>query len=379
MITFQATPVLLVAAAVWVTWRMFIWRRRGGDLVRELGLALLLVSVLAIVSVTFFPLDIVLYDWHGSANFVPFASLRQLISEATPAVAAQNILGNITHFVPLGFLLPLLFDRMKRLSSFLWRIAVISVAIELLQIFTRARAVDVDDVILNTLGGAIGFFLFRAAGALLGRWERAEWLIGRLGASTGREPLLIGLVPTLATLGVVVPLMVTSINTATLVSGQDGVLGDAELLWPGSSVVASAVIEEHLYVLVHEGSFDPELLALVEYEQVLPGRYTRTAWGDMTLEHESQFTWSISAFNSEREEVPVVTVWGTNGVGAASLEIRNIGLEQRLTIPEGSHFAVGLPYDVERHQGLSSRLADFEIRFFDAEGREVTAEFEQVS
>ncbi len=378
MVSFQAAPFLMVAVAVWVTWRLAIWRRQGGDIVRELGMTGLFAWVLVVVSLTFFPFRIVLYDWYGSANFVPFGSIAQLISETIPEVAVRNILGNIVLFVPFGLLMPLLFDRMQALGSLLWRIVVISVLIESLQIFTRARSVDVDDVVLNTLGGAIGFLLFLGLRVLSRRWNWSEALVERLRGSSAREPLLVGFVPVLATLGIVVPLMLSSINSATLSSGSEGVVADAESLWPGSSFVSSTEVEENLYVLVHEASFDPELLALVEYERVLADRFTRTAWGDMLLEGDSQFQWSISAFNTEREELPVVTVWGANGAGAVSVEIRNVGIQERLAIPEGRFFAVGIPYDVERHQGLSDVLQDFEIRFFDSLGRDISDTFEQV-
>lgn len=379
MVSFQATPFLMVAVAVWVTWRLAIWRRRGGDIIRELGMAGLFAWILVVVSLTFFPFRIVLYDWYGSANFTPFASIVQLITETVPGVAVRNIIGNILLFVPFGLFLPVLFDRMQTLPSVLWRVAVMSAFIESLQIFTRARAVDVDDVVLNTFGGAIGFFVFLGVRGLSRRSDRFETLVRRLLASSAREPLLVGFVPVLATLGIVVPLMVSSINSATLSSGRDGVVADAESLWPGSSFVISTSVEEYLYVLVHETSFDPELLGLAEYEQVLADRYTRTAWGDMTLGPDSQFDWSISAFNMEREELPVVTVWGVNEADAVSVEIRNIGLQERLALPEGRFFAVGVPYDVERNQGPSDVLRDFEIRFFDSRGRDITDSFQQVS
>ncbi len=376
MVSFQATPVLMVAAAVWATWRMAIWRRRGGDLIRELGMAALLAWILVVVSLTFFPFRIILYDWYGSANFIPFASIAQLISETVPEIAVRNILGNIVLFVPFGLLLPLLFARMQTFWSFIWRIVVISVGIEMLQVFTRARAVDVDDVILNALGAAAGFGLFSILRHLTARSDRGMELRERMAAKSEREPLLTALIPVLGTLAIVVPLMLASINAETLSSGADGVLADATSIWPGSSVTGSAEVNEFLFVLLHEGTFDPELLALVEYERVLPGRYTRTSWGDMPVEADSQFRWHLSAFNTDRNELPVVAVWGSNGAGAAMIQIRNVGLDQRLELPEGRFFVVAIPYDVEKHQGLNDVLQDFDIMFFDDAGGDLTGEFE---
>ncbi len=376
MVTFQAQPVLMVAFAVWATWRMAIWRRQGGDLVREMGMAGLLAWILVVVSLTFFPFRIVLYDWYGSANLVPFASIAQLITETVPEVAIRNILGNVVLFVPFGLLLPLLFHRMQAFWPFIWRIVVISVGIEILQIFTRARSIDVDDVILNALGGAIGFGLLSILRPLLDRSDRVVRLLNRLSGESEREPLLSAAIPVLATLAIVVPLMLASINAATLSSGDDGVGADATSIWPGSSVVASAEVNEFLFLMLHEGTFQPELLALVEYERVLPGRYTRTSWGDMPLEADSQFLWQLSAFNTARNELPVVALWGSNAAGATTLRIRNVGLDQSLELPAGRFFVVAIPYDIEEHQGFSDVLQDFDVSFFDDAGRDLTDEFE---
>jgi glycopeptide antibiotics resistance protein len=72
--------------------------------------------------------------------------------------------GNVALFLPLGFLLPLLAPRLDRL----WRTAgagfALSVAIELSQVaFPGVRRADVNDVLLNTLGAALGFLAYRLA------------------------------------------------------------------------------------------------------------------------------------------------------------------------------------------------------------------------
>ena len=72
--------------------------------------------------------------------------------------------GNVALFLPLGFLLPLLtpwFDRW-------WRTVgagfALSAAIELSQVaFPGVRRADVNDVLMNTLGAALGFLAYRLA------------------------------------------------------------------------------------------------------------------------------------------------------------------------------------------------------------------------
>lgn len=64
-----------------------------------------------------------------------------------------NLVGNVLMFMPVGFLIPL-----ATRSGFRRALAAcvaISVAVELLQL-TLARSFDVDDVLLNTIGGGLG-------------------------------------------------------------------------------------------------------------------------------------------------------------------------------------------------------------------------------
>ena len=67
---------------------------------------------------------------------------------------------NIAMFVPLGFFLPLLCDRYRRLKHTLLFGVGATVFIELAQLFTY-RATDINDVVTNTAGALLGYLLFR--------------------------------------------------------------------------------------------------------------------------------------------------------------------------------------------------------------------------
>jgi glycopeptide antibiotics resistance protein len=66
---------------------------------------------------------------------------------------------NVLLFVPVGFLLPLLWTKFKKKRATILYGALLSLAIELGQLLTF-RATDIDDLLLNTAGTAIGCFLF---------------------------------------------------------------------------------------------------------------------------------------------------------------------------------------------------------------------------
>jgi glycopeptide antibiotics resistance protein len=71
-----------------------------------------------------------------------------------------NLLGNIIGFVPYGALLPAM--RKKRMGFF--KTALLSfeltLFIEVSQLVLRVGSCDVDDMILNTLGGCIGYGIY---------------------------------------------------------------------------------------------------------------------------------------------------------------------------------------------------------------------------
>jgi glycopeptide antibiotics resistance protein len=77
----------------------------------------------------------------------------------------RNTLGNIALFLPLGLLLPLTFDRLRSWRRVIAIAFCLSLSIETIQFFSRfigsLRAVDIDDVLLNTLGACLGFAIYR--------------------------------------------------------------------------------------------------------------------------------------------------------------------------------------------------------------------------
>jgi glycopeptide antibiotics resistance protein len=80
---------------------------------------------------------------------------------------ARNTLGNIALFLPLGILLPLTFDRFRSLKRVIAIAILVSLSIETIQFFSRfigsLRAVDLDDVLLNTFGALLGYVVYRLA------------------------------------------------------------------------------------------------------------------------------------------------------------------------------------------------------------------------
>jgi len=74
----------------------------------------------------------------------------------------KNLIGNIVIFIPLGLLYPLC---RKKKVGFIEALLVIlssTVAIEVIQFFfLTSRRADIDDVILNLIGGLMGYLIYK--------------------------------------------------------------------------------------------------------------------------------------------------------------------------------------------------------------------------
>lgn len=70
-----------------------------------------------------------------------------------------NFVGNIVMFMPIGFLLPLLWKKFENVFITFGTGFLLSLSIELLQL-PQMRSSDVDDLWLNTLGTVIGYIVF---------------------------------------------------------------------------------------------------------------------------------------------------------------------------------------------------------------------------
>jgi glycopeptide antibiotics resistance protein len=72
----------------------------------------------------------------------------------------SNLAGNILLFVPLPFVISLLYKAKNRKSILLIAVGV-SVVIELIQYTFMIGVADIDDILLNTMGAVLGLILLR--------------------------------------------------------------------------------------------------------------------------------------------------------------------------------------------------------------------------
>ena len=72
---------------------------------------------------------------------------------------ATNLLGNVLIFLPFGFFMAMASKYRSFLSTLIYSFAL-SLTIELSQLFMKVGCFDVDDLLLNTIGGILGFITF---------------------------------------------------------------------------------------------------------------------------------------------------------------------------------------------------------------------------
>lgn len=99
-------------------------------------------------------------------NLMPLKEIKRFIIYrkvlGTKAVCF-NLLGNIVAFIPYGMLLPLLAHNRRKFYRIVLLSFDFSLLVELVQLVSKVGSFDVDDLILNTIGGAIGYVGFLLA------------------------------------------------------------------------------------------------------------------------------------------------------------------------------------------------------------------------
>ena len=90
------------------------------------------------------------FTFDVNLNLIPFAGMIDDF---------KNTCLNVLLFVPLGFFLPMLWTKYRRMGNTLLFGLCMTIGIELLQLLTL-RATDINDVITNFLGTWLGYCLF---------------------------------------------------------------------------------------------------------------------------------------------------------------------------------------------------------------------------
>jgi len=98
-------------------------------------------------------------------NIIPLVETFKLTKGQSLVDFIYNLYGNIVWFVPMGVFIPALTKRHLGFLRVVLIGALISTSIETMQFVLNTGVTDIDDVIFNTLGAAVGYLLY-----FVGKW-----------------------------------------------------------------------------------------------------------------------------------------------------------------------------------------------------------------
>lgn len=182
MISLNLPALLIVSVPLWVIWRLWANRKRGSfSWNREIAYSGTFIYALALIYFAFFPLRI---HWSGEAaavsrpiNWKPLAETLRTFG-ISPRLGLYHVFGNILMFLPFGIFVPMLSRRWRDFGPAVSMAFRVSIAIEFIQYLIGGHVSDVDDVILNTLGAAIGWSLYYLASRRLNKGAVRQRVLG---------------------------------------------------------------------------------------------------------------------------------------------------------------------------------------------------------
>ena len=146
-------PTLVILEVVIILMRIFYIKNSGKKFIlHEELLLLLFVAYILMLFDLVTSRDVYL----SGTNLVPFKEILRY------SIGSENfnrqVIGNIILFIPLGFFFTY-YTRIKKIGSITIIAALISFTIETVQKYI-GRSFDIDDIILNVVGGIIGFLIY---------------------------------------------------------------------------------------------------------------------------------------------------------------------------------------------------------------------------
>lgn len=130
--------------------------------IRCLSLVMFVLYLLYLLYLTIFDRNYGRDVINRNINIVPFRTIiRFLYRSYDLKVILINIVGNIAAFVPMGFLLPISFSKLNGLLRVLLVVLLATLSIEIYQYIKGVGVSDIDDVLLNVLGGIMGYFIMK--------------------------------------------------------------------------------------------------------------------------------------------------------------------------------------------------------------------------
>ena len=143
------SSIIFVIPAVIILQYAVFRKRNFNQFIAILIFALYSIAVFSVVGVP--TVDTFKVDF--GFNLIPLIDIIN-----NPLDYIKNTILNIILFIPLGILVPAIWKNYRSIKTMFFMGLALSVSIEILQIFTF-RLTDIDDLITNTAGAVIGYYI----------------------------------------------------------------------------------------------------------------------------------------------------------------------------------------------------------------------------
>ena len=175
----MAWPMVLISVVIVVSLRItyLVKNRKKFVLYKELLMLSFIIYILCLFQIVTFQDDV---SW-STNNFIPFKEMFRYSFGSRLFI--KNVVGNITLFLPFGLFTSYYLDIKKPYLIVLLTL-IASISIESVQMVI-GRVFDIDDIILNLLGGILGFYiltLLRRIGNSLPNFMKSDIFLNILSA-----------------------------------------------------------------------------------------------------------------------------------------------------------------------------------------------------
>ena len=147
-------PMVIISVIIMVSFRIcyLIVKEEKIVLYKELSMLIFGIYILCLFQVVTFQDDT---TW-ASNNFIPFKEILRY--SITSRLFYKNVIGNMIMFLPFGFFTSF-YLKSEKIQLPLILTLIASISIEFVQL-SIGRVFDVDDILLNILGGIIGYEIY---------------------------------------------------------------------------------------------------------------------------------------------------------------------------------------------------------------------------
>ena len=138
-------------------------------------------KVLFVLYIVFLVYFLFLAEWYGRTgtgedyryNLELFREIRRFITyreQLGMFAVFANLFGNILIFVPYGFFISMAAERRGFFKTLFCSFGL-SLCVDLVGLRIRKNRIDVDDILLNTIGGILGYILFAICNGIRRRYH----------------------------------------------------------------------------------------------------------------------------------------------------------------------------------------------------------------